>query len=49
MPTCVKCGQEVVKRGWLWVLPEEAASGRASACAGGDGIIHEVDEDDDEG
>ena len=44
---CVKCGQEVVKQGWFWVLPSEAGTGRATFCL--DGGNHEVeDEDEDE-
>lgn len=47
---CVKCGQELVQRGFFWVLPEEAASGKAMPCPGeGDDRLHAVfDEFDDE-
>lgn len=42
---CEKCGNEVVKVGWFWVLPSEVG-GRATYCpAGGH---HDVDEDNDD-
>lgn len=49
MPECVKCGQEVVRRGWFWVLVTEAEQRMVTRCPGGDGINHEVEDEDDDG
>ena len=45
--TCEKCGQEVVKKGWFWVLPSEVEQKMATYCP--EGGQHEVgDNDEDE-
>lgn len=42
---CSKCGAEVVKKGWFWVLPSEIDAPRVAFCP--EGGTHEVDEDDE--
>lgn len=47
---CVKCDQEVVRKGWFWVLATEANSKQVTFCpveGESSGHLHEVAEVDD--
>jgi hypothetical protein len=46
MKVCEKCDQEVVKRGWFWVVVSEAESKMVTGCP--EGGNHEVEDDEDE-